>query len=54
MSRIIYNQKTRKAFIVRCESIRDGQQYMLLNLDTSNSVIIIVKISELHFNKDNI
>jgi hypothetical protein len=50
----MYNQKTRKAFIVRCESNRDGQRYMLLNLDTSHSAIIIVKISELHFNKDNI
>jgi len=50
----MYNQKTLKAFIVRCESNRDGQRYMLLNLDTSHSVIIIVKISELHFNKDNI
>lgn len=36
------------AFIVRCESDRDEQRYVLLNLNRSHSVIIfIVKIYEL-------
>jgi len=33
---------------MRWESNRDGQRYVLLNLDTSHSAIIILKISKLH------